>query len=82
MLIGFKVKLNSFVDMPDMLLLPQVNLLQCGTHRSAVQRKSFDVIVAIYKQLYDKVNDPESGIEVSKEIFTKTPAEVAELLRL
>lgn len=38
--------------MPDILLLPQVNLLQSSTHRSSVQQRSFAVITAIYKQLY------------------------------
>lgn len=38
--------------MPDVLLLPQVSLLQSATHRSTVQKRSFNVIVAIYKQIY------------------------------
>lgn len=38
--------------MPDVLLLPQVNLLQSATHRSTVQKRSFNVIIAIYKQIY------------------------------
>lgn len=38
--------------MPDVLLLPQVNLLQSSAHRSTVQKRSFNVIVAIYKQIY------------------------------
>lgn len=48
----FQVKLDSFLEMPDVLLLPQVNLLQSNAHRSAVQKRSFNVIVAIYKQIY------------------------------
>lgn len=41
--------------MPDVLLLPQVNLLQSNAHRSTVQKRSFNVIVAIYKQIYGLV---------------------------
>lgn len=48
----FQVKLDSFLEMPDVLLLPQVNLLQSSAHRSTVQKRSFNVIVAIYKQIY------------------------------
>lgn len=40
--------------MPDVLLLPQVNLLQSNAHRSTVQKRSFNVIIAIYKQIYGK----------------------------
>lgn len=50
----FQVKLDSFLEMPDVLLLPQVNLLQSGAHRSTVQKRSFNVIIAIYKQIYGK----------------------------
>lgn len=38
--------------MPDVLLLPQVNLLQSSAHRTTVQKRSFNVIIAIYKQIY------------------------------
>lgn len=48
----FQVKLDSFLEMPDVLLLAQVNLLQSSAHRSTVQKRSFNVIVAIYKQIY------------------------------
>lgn len=41
--------------MPDILLLPQVSLLQSATHRTTVQQRSFEVITAIYKQLYGKI---------------------------
>lgn len=47
-----QVKLDSFLEMPDVLLLPQVNLLLSSAHRSTVQKRSFNVIIAIYKQIY------------------------------
>lgn len=40
--------------MPDVLLLPQVNLLQSSAHRTTVQKRAFNVIIAIYKQIYGK----------------------------
>lgn len=51
----FQVKLDSFLEMPDVLLLPQVNLLQSNAHRSTVQKRSFNVIIAIYKQIYGEL---------------------------
>lgn len=51
----FHDKFEAFLDVPEMLLLPQVNLLQSSTHRTTVQRRSFSVIVAIYGQLYERV---------------------------
>lgn len=76
----FMDKFEAFLDMPEILLLPQVNLLQSSTHRSTVQRRSFSVIVAIYQQLYDRIHEPSNGYQVSDKIFVRTPGEVSELL--
>lgn len=75
-----QTKFDAFLEMPEVLLLPQVNLLQSGTHRTAVQRRSHGVIVAIYKQLYERVNDPASGCEALDGAFPKTPDQVNDLL--
>lgn len=66
--------------MPEILLLPQVNLLLSGVHRATVQKRSFNVIVAIYKQIYDRIHDPAGGFERPETVFAKTPEQVAELL--
>lgn len=55
----FCEKFEAFLDVPEMLLLPQVNLLQSNTHRATVQRRSFSVIVAIYRQLYERVQQSQ-----------------------
>lgn len=47
--------MDAFLEMPDILLLPQVNLLQSSTHRTTVQKRAFHVIIAIYKQLYGEL---------------------------
>lgn len=73
-------KLDSFLEMPEILLLPQVNLLLSGNHRATVQKRSFNVIVAIYKQIYERIHDPSSGYEQPEVVFSKTPEQVAELL--
>lgn len=76
----FAEKLDAFLAMPEILLLPQVNLLQSSTHRTTVQKRSFSVIIAIYKQLYDRVHDPQNEYQNHEMVFHKTPAEVTELL--
>ena len=73
--------MDAFLEVPDILLLPQLNLLQSSTHRSIVQKRSFNVIVAIYKQLYERIHDPESQIENPDVIFTKNPDKITELLQ-
>lgn len=76
----FLKKFDEFLEMPDILFLPQVNLLIAASHREAVQKRSFNVIHAIYKQLYERVMDPESGFDAS--LFQKTPDMVLEMLGL
>ncbi|XP_055531100.1 conserved oligomeric Golgi complex subunit 6 [Wyeomyia smithii] len=76
----FVSKLDSFLEMPEILLLPQVNLLLSGNHRSTVQKRSFNVIVAIYKQIYERIHDPANGYEHPEAVFSKTPEQVTELL--
>lgn len=76
----FLKKFDEFLEMPDVLFLPQVNLLIAASHREAVQKRSFNVIHAIYKQLYERVMDPESGFDAS--LFQKTPDMVLEMLGL
>lgn len=76
----FMNKMDAFLEMPDVLLLPQINLLLSSTHRSTVQKRSFNVIITIYKQIYERIHDPESGYESPESFFSKTPEQVAELL--
>lgn len=61
-----------------MLILPQVNLLQSSKHSSTVQKRAFNVIVAIYKQLYDRIH---SGDYANPEhLLSKTPDQVQDIL--
>ncbi|XP_063707526.1 conserved oligomeric Golgi complex subunit 6 [Culicoides brevitarsis] len=76
----FLKKFDEFLEMPDILFLPQTNLLIASSHREAVQKRSFNVIHAIYKQLYERVMDPESGFDAN--LFQKTPDMVLEMLGL
>lgn len=71
-------KLDSFVECPDILKLPQINLLQSSNYAMMIQKRSFSVIVAIYKQLYEKIH---SGDYQNPELLLrKTPEEVQKML--
>ncbi|XP_037953548.1 conserved oligomeric Golgi complex subunit 6-like [Teleopsis dalmanni] len=76
----FMNKMNGFLEMPDILLLPQIQLLMSSAHRNAVQKRSFSVIVAIYKQIYERVFDPENGFEHPEAILPRSPEQVAQIL--
>ena len=72
--------MNAFIEMPEILILPQVNLLISSSHRGTVQKRSFNVIIAIYKQLYEKIHDPINGYKNPEKILPKSPEQVAEFL--
>ncbi|KAM7345895.1 conserved oligomeric Golgi complex subunit 6 [Cochliomyia hominivorax] len=76
----FMNKMDAFLEMPEILLLPQIQLIMSSSHRMTVQKRSFNVIVAIYKQIYERVHDPENGFEHPDLIFSKTPQQVANIL--
>ncbi|CAD7013995.1 conserved oligomeric Golgi complex subunit 6 [Ceratitis capitata] len=76
----FMNKMDAFLEMPEILLLPQVQLLMSSAHRNAVQKRAFNVIVAIYKQIYERVHDPANGFEQPEAVFNKTPEQVSKIL--
>uniref|UniRef100_A0A7G3ADT2 Conserved oligomeric Golgi complex subunit 6 n=1 Tax=Lutzomyia longipalpis TaxID=7200 RepID=A0A7G3ADT2_LUTLO len=74
----FNAKLDTFLEMPDILLLQQMNLLQSSNHRAVVRKRSFNVIIAIYRQLYEKVHDPENGYDNPGSLFSRSPEQTME----
>ncbi|BFG06287.1 conserved oligomeric Golgi complex subunit 6 [Drosophila madeirensis] len=76
----FMSKLDAFLELPDVLLLPQVQLIMSSSHRATVQKRAFNVIVAIYKQIYERVHDPANGFEQPDQLLHKTPEQVAHIL--
>ncbi|XP_049291517.1 conserved oligomeric Golgi complex subunit 6-like [Anopheles funestus] len=76
----FVAKLEQFLQTPEILLVPQVNLLISSGHRATVQKRSFNVIIAIYRQIYERINDPKNGYNNPETILPKTPEQVAEKL--
>lgn len=76
----FMSKMEAFLEMPDILLLPQIQLLLSSNHRATVQKRAFNVIVTIYKQIYERVHDTANGFEHPETIFSKTPEQVSNIL--
>lgn len=77
----FSDKFIDFLDVPEMLLLPQVALLQSTNHRMSVQKRSFQVIATIYRQLYEKLNaEAENDMERADQLLQHNPEQVAEVL--
>lgn len=66
--------------MPDVLLLPQISLLQSNNHRTITQKRSFEVIGAIYKQLYDSCHNPKNLYQNPSSLFSRTPEELLQIL--
>lgn len=65
--------MDHLVKSPDELQLLQMNLLSSSQHKKAVQRRSFEVILAIYEQLYEGVFNPKNLYEDPSSIFNKSP---------
>ncbi|KAJ1525454.1 hypothetical protein ONE63_010265 [Megalurothrips usitatus] len=76
----FLVKLDGFLALPDMLLLPQISLLLSTVHRNNVKQRAFEVICTVFKQLYAAVYDPSNGYENPSALISCTPEQVQELL--
>ncbi|KAF4531926.1 hypothetical protein B566_EDAN000955 [Ephemera danica] len=77
---NFLTKLDSFLTMPEVLLLPQIRMLQSASHRRTVQRRSYEVIAAIYRQLYEAVHDPSNMYQSPSLLMPRKPDQVLELL--
>ncbi|XP_050361559.1 conserved oligomeric Golgi complex subunit 6 [Nymphalis io] len=76
----FLNKFDMFLVTPDVYILPQLNLLISHTHKSFVKKRAFEVIMAIYEQLYQAIHDPKNGYTEPQIIVRRTPNEVKKLL--
>ncbi|XP_059060534.1 conserved oligomeric Golgi complex subunit 6 [Achroia grisella] len=77
----FLNKFDMFLVTPDIYILPQLNLLLSHSHKSYVKKRAFEVILAIYTQLYQAVQDPNNGYAEPQMIVRRTPDEVNNLLK-
>lgn len=72
----FMNKMDGFLEMPEILLLPQINLLMSSNHRNTIQKRAFNVIIALYKQIHERV----VGDEHLKGVLTRSPEDVSAIL--
>lgn len=77
----FLNKFDMFLVSPDHYILPQLNLLLSHSHKSFVKKRAFEVILAIYAQLYQAVHDANNGYADPHLIVRRTPEEVTNLLK-
>ncbi|CAG9772275.1 unnamed protein product [Ceutorhynchus assimilis] len=73
---NFLLKLTNLSVQPDSILLPQINLLLSSKHKKSVQKRSFALLLAIYKQLYEAVHNPANQYDNPSDILSKTPEEL------
>jgi conserved oligomeric Golgi complex subunit 6 len=71
-------KLDSFIECPEMLVLPQINLLQSANHSILIRTRANNVISAIYKGIYEKIYSGD--YQNPEQLLKKTPEEVHKLL--
>ncbi|CAH0725915.1 unnamed protein product, partial [Brenthis ino] len=76
----FLNKFDLFLVTPDVYILSQLNLLISQNHKSYVKKRAFEVIMAIYEQLYQAIHDPKNGYVEPQSIIRRTPNEVKKLL--
>lgn len=77
----FLNKFDMFLVSPDVYILPQLNLLLSHTHKSIIKKRAFEVILAIYAQLFLAVHDPGNGYIDPQSVVRRTPDEVNKLLK-
>ncbi|XP_047114624.1 conserved oligomeric Golgi complex subunit 6 [Schistocerca piceifrons] len=77
---NFLSKLENFVNLPDVFVLPQVNMLLSSSHRTAVQRRAYEVIAAIYRQLYEAVHNPANEYQNPDALMSIPPEKILEKL--
>lgn len=76
----FLNKFDLFLVSPDTYMLPQLNLLLSQAHKSLVKKRSFEVILAVYSQLFQAIFEPANGYIEPNTVVRRTPDEVKKLL--
>lgn len=76
----FQSKLQSFLNNPGIVLLPQMNYLLSNTYRSKIQHRAYEVIIAVYKQLYKYVHDPANMYKDPSVLMPQSPEEIQQIL--
>lgn len=76
----FLNKFDSFLVSADLYILPQLTLLLSHSHKTLVKKRAFEVISAVYTQLYQAIHDPKNGYTDPQAVIRRTPDEVNKLL--
>lgn len=76
----FLNKFDLFLGSPDTYILPQLDLLLSHTQKVTIKKRSFEVIVAIYTQLYKEIYNPNNCYSDPNTIIRRSPVEVEKLL--
>ncbi|XP_047516190.1 conserved oligomeric Golgi complex subunit 6 [Pieris napi] len=77
---AFLNKFDMFLVAPDSYILPQLNLLLSHTYKTLIKKRAFEVVLAIYEQLYTAIHDQNNGYGDALTIIRRTPSEVKNLL--
>lgn len=76
----FLNKFDMFLVSPDVYILPQLSLILSHTHKTTIKRRTFEVIVAIYTQLYTEIYNPNNNYVDPQSIVKRSPDDVRKLL--
>uniref|UniRef100_A0A0K8T802 Conserved oligomeric Golgi complex subunit 6 n=1 Tax=Lygus hesperus TaxID=30085 RepID=A0A0K8T802_LYGHE len=76
----FVSKMERYLVSPELLTLPQVECLVSTSHRSQVISRAQQVIIAIYKQLYEYVHDPQCGYTNPDALLPRDPTQIIAIL--
>lgn len=73
-------KFESFLNSPEMMVLPQVNYIFNVNYRSRILYRANEVIVAVYKQLFKCITDPVNKYENPYTLMPHSPEEIERIL--
>ena len=79
---AFLNKFDAFLVAPDDYLLPQIRLLTSSSHKKAIGKRSLQLVIATYKQLYEAVHDAQNQYNNPDVLMNKTPEQVDLLLQI
>ncbi|XP_013406875.1 conserved oligomeric Golgi complex subunit 6 [Lingula anatina] len=77
---GAIAKFDSFLSTPDGYILQQCSLLQSTTVRETTRKRSMELIVSAYEELYTAITAPQNGYKDPQNLMPRTPEQVKHLL--
>lgn len=77
---GAMVKFDSFLSVPDSLVLPQCLLMLSTRLRDATHRQSMELVCNAYRDIFEAVHNPANLYSNPNYIAQRTPEQVTALL--